>query len=60
MDGEIAVHEALRREIRQKYRDIAVDADRSFDFYTGRPLTARWLCGGRAWRACARMVGYAR
>jgi arsenite methyltransferase len=41
MDDDIVDHEALRREIREKYRDVAVDADRSFDFYTGRPLAAR-------------------
>jgi hypothetical protein len=36
MDDEIADHEALRHEIREKYRDVAVDPARSFDFYTGR------------------------
>jgi arsenite methyltransferase len=41
MDDEIAGHEALRREIREKYRDVAIDPDRDFDFYTGRPLAAR-------------------
>ena len=41
MDGEIIDHEALRREIRGKYRDVAVDPERSFDFYTGRALAQR-------------------
>ena len=41
MDGEIIDHEALRREIRGKYRDVAVDPERSFDFCTGRPLAQR-------------------
>jgi hypothetical protein len=41
MDDEIADHEALRREIRGKYRDVAVDPDRRFDFRTGRPLAQR-------------------
>src|SRR6266536_3468363 len=36
--GEIVDHEALRREIREKYRDVAVDPDRRFEFCTGRPL----------------------
>ena len=41
MDGEIIDHEALRREIRGKYRDVAVDPERSFDFCAGRPLAQR-------------------
>ena len=41
MDDEIADREALRREIRGKYRDVAVDPERSFDFYTGRALAHR-------------------
>jgi SAM-dependent methyltransferase len=41
MDDEIADHEALRRGIRDKYRDVAADPDRDFDFYTGRPLAQR-------------------
>ena len=41
MDDEIIDHEALRREIRGKYRDVAVDPERSFDFCTGRPLAQR-------------------
>jgi|SRR6266540_1119612 len=39
--GEIVDHEALRREIREKYRDVAVDPDRRFEFCTGRPLAER-------------------
>jgi hypothetical protein len=41
VDDEIADREALRREIRGKYRDVAVDPERSFDFYTGRTLAHR-------------------
>jgi hypothetical protein len=41
VDDEIADHKALRREIRDKYRDVAIDPDRDFEFYTGRPLAAR-------------------
>ena len=41
MDDKIVDQEALRREIRDKYRDVAVDPDRSFDFCTGRPLAER-------------------
>jgi arsenite methyltransferase len=41
MDDEIADREALRRVIRGEYRDVAVDPERSFDFYTGRALAHR-------------------
>ena len=41
MDGEIADREALRREIRGKYRDVAAGPDRSSGFCTGRPLAQR-------------------
>ena len=41
MDAEIADREALRREIRGKYRDVAVDPERSFGFCTGRALGHR-------------------
>lgn len=41
MDDEIADPEALRRGIREKYRDVAIDPDRGFDFRTGRSLAAR-------------------
>jgi SAM-dependent methyltransferase len=33
--------EALREEVRIKYRDVALDAHGSFHFHTGRPLAAR-------------------
>ena len=41
MDDQIADHEALRRGICEKYRDVAVDPDRTFEFCTGRPLAQR-------------------
>jgi arsenite methyltransferase len=31
----------LRREVRDKYRDVTLEPDRTFDFYTGRPLAER-------------------
>ena len=31
----------LRREVRGKYRDVALGPDRAFDFDTGRPLAER-------------------
>jgi SAM-dependent methyltransferase len=33
--------EALREQVRDKYREVAVDPDRTFHFHTGRPLAAR-------------------
>ena len=33
--------EALRVEVRDKYRQVAVDPHRAFHFHTGRPLAAR-------------------
>lgn len=33
--------EALREEVRSKYRDVALDPHGSFHFHTGRPLAAR-------------------
>jgi arsenite methyltransferase len=33
--------EALRAEVRDKYREVAVDPHASFHFHTGRPLAAR-------------------
>ena len=41
MDGESIDHEALRREIRGKYRDVAAGPDHSSGFCTGRPLAER-------------------
>jgi len=33
--------EALREQVRDKYREVAVDPHRNFHFHTGRPLAAR-------------------
>jgi arsenite methyltransferase len=33
--------ETLREQVRDKYREIAVDPQRTFHFHTGRPLAAR-------------------
>jgi SAM-dependent methyltransferase len=33
--------EALRDQVRDKYREVATDPHRSFHFHTGRPLAAR-------------------
>ncbi len=33
--------EALREQVRDKYREVAVDPHRIFQFHTGRPLAAR-------------------
>ncbi len=33
--------ETLRDQVRDKYREVAVDPQRSFHFHTGRPLAAR-------------------
>ena len=33
--------DALREQVREKYREVAVDPHRSFHFHTGRPLAAR-------------------
>ena len=33
--------EALREQVRDKYREVAVDPHRTFHFHTGRPLAAR-------------------
>jgi arsenite methyltransferase len=33
--------EALREEVKQKYREVAIDPHGSFHFHTGRPLAAR-------------------
>ena|SRR5215207_7550656 len=32
---------ALREQVREKYREVAVDPHRAFHFHTGRPLAAR-------------------
>jgi arsenite methyltransferase len=33
--------DALREQVREKYREVATDPDRTFHFHTGRPLAAR-------------------
>lgn len=33
--------ESLRREVQEKYREVAVTPDRDFHFHTGRPLAVR-------------------
>src|SRR3954470_12621822 len=33
--------DALREQVREKYREVAADPHRSFHFHTGRPLAAR-------------------
>jgi len=33
--------EALREQVRDKYREVAIDPNGSFHFHTGRPLAAR-------------------
>ena len=33
--------EALREQVKDKYREVAVDPHRTFHFHTGRPLAAR-------------------
>src|SRR3989440_5516256 len=33
--------DTLREQVRDKYREVAVDPHRSFHFHTGRPLAAR-------------------
>ncbi len=42
MDQDLLVDaEALREQVRDKYREVAVDPHRTFHFHTGRPLAAR-------------------
>ena len=33
--------DALREQVKDKYREVALEPDRSFHFHTGRPLAAR-------------------
>ena len=40
-DDPLVDPEALREQVREKYREVAVDPHRSFHFHTGRPLAAR-------------------
>jgi SAM-dependent methyltransferase len=42
MSGNVAVDaEALREEVRNKYREVATNPHGAFHFHTGRPLAAR-------------------
>lgn len=40
-DGLLVDPDALREQVRDKYREVAVDPHRPFHFHTGRPLAAR-------------------
>ena len=41
-EADIAVDpEALREEVRNKYREVAVEPDATYHFHTGRPLAKR-------------------
>ena len=42
MSDDLAVDaELLRSEVRQKYKEVAVDPEGHFHFHTGRPLATR-------------------
>ena len=42
MSDQVMVdEEALREQVRVKYREVATDPDRTYHFHTGRPLAAR-------------------
>ena len=42
MTSELSVDaDALRREVRSKYREVAVNPHGTFHFHTGRPLARR-------------------
>jgi SAM-dependent methyltransferase len=42
MTNELVVDpNALREQVRDKYRDVALEPNRSYHFHTGRPLAAR-------------------
>ena len=42
MSEEVMVDEdALREQVREKYREVATDPGREYHFHTGRPLAAR-------------------
>src|SRR5205807_6786758 len=42
MTDELVVDaELLREQVREKYREVAVEPDATFHFHTGRPLAAR-------------------
>ena len=40
-DDVLVDEEALREQVRAKYREVAADPHRGFHFHTGRPLAAR-------------------
>jgi arsenite methyltransferase len=40
-DDLLVEPETLREQVRDKYREVAVDPHRTFHFHTGRPLAAR-------------------
>jgi SAM-dependent methyltransferase len=40
-DDLLVDSDALREQVRDKYREVAVDPHRTFHFHTGRPLAAR-------------------
>lgn len=40
-EGAIPDRDALRDQVRGKYRAVALDAGQAFDFHTGRSLAAR-------------------
>ncbi len=40
-DGVVVDAELLRSEVRQKYKEVAVDPHAEYHFHTGRPLAAR-------------------
>jgi arsenite methyltransferase len=42
-DDVVVDARALREQVREKYREVALDPRRTFHFHTGRPLAAR--CG---------------
>jgi arsenite methyltransferase len=41
MNDDTIDTDRLRREVRDKYRDVALEPERTFDFYTGRFLAER-------------------
>mgnify|MGYP001828099607 CR=1 FL=1 len=41
MDEVMVDAELLRAEVRQKYKEVAVDPHGAFHFHTGRPLAKR-------------------
>jgi arsenite methyltransferase len=44
--------EALRDEVRKKYREVAANPDGTYHFHTGRPLAARLDTSLRWWTHC--------